>query len=207
MYGTYFTADHFSFVVNPSGREGRRLNFHQTSYVPNNIGGRGAASHTYNDLPTSAAELARTDLFNEHFQREYAEVLVTMLARPFRRGSGCEGGAAKRSARACMARARRAEGHNDRRFDDLWRELPIHALLVFCLPDFDGAKEGDATVTVFVTDRFKYASASQQSAAVFNMPASLIHDDAEVETRIAEELSYLSWETMRMQAAGVEDVL
>jgi hypothetical protein len=99
-------------------------------------------------------------------------------------------------------------GHDERRFDDLWRELPIHAMLVFCIPDFEGARQGEATVTVFVTDRFKYSSAPQQSAAAFNMPADLVHDNAEVEARIAEELSYLSWETMRMQATGgVEDVL
>ena len=37
------------------------------------------------------------------------------------------------------------------------------------------------------------------------MPAALVHDAAQVEARIAERLSHLSWDGMRMQAAGVDD--
>ena len=212
-HGTYFTADHFSFVVNPSANAGRRLNFHRTVYVPDNIvRGEGLATHAFNPLPTSFAlptsadALARSGLFSAHVPREYAEVLVAMLSRPFTVGP-IEGGAAgrkKRRARrrvVAAARARRAAGRGERQFDDLWRELPVHSLLVFGLPG-----PGDSiSVTVFVTDRFKYSSAPQRSAVAFTVSEDVIQDDATLEARIAEALASLSWDGMWQQSVGVDD--
>jgi hypothetical protein len=129
-----------------------------------------------------------------------------------------EGGTAgrrKRGARrrvAAAARAREAAGRDARRFDDLWRELPIHSLLVFGLPGgltgppggLITGEQNDATVTVFVTDRFRYSSAPLQAAAAFTVPPDILHDDAAVEALVARALSSLSWEGMRSQAEGVD---
>jgi hypothetical protein len=92
------------------------------------------------------------------------------------------------------------------RFDDLWRELPIHGLLVIGLPpppplplpplpggrgrraeaDEDEDEDEDATVTVVVTDRFRYSAARQKTVAAFKVASALLHNDAAIEAKIAD---------------------
>jgi hypothetical protein len=200
-HGTYFTADHFSFVVNSNAPIERRLNFHQTTYVPHNfVPGEGAAVHTYNplptkfDLPASSSALARSGLFGERVPREYADTLLALFAHPF---TAVGGGARKRRVAAAV-KARKASGRSSRQFDDLWRELPIHSLLVIGLPNPD--QQSSSSVTVFVTDRFNYSFARQRSAAAFTVSTDVLRDDAAMESRVAEALASLTWGRMRQQA-------
>ena len=220
--GAYFTADHFSFVVNQNGRGRQPLNLHYTTYVTApglSIPGRprGFAAHEFSplptsfDLPTGADALRRSNILRPAMADLHGDVLATMLTSPFTVQRGGVGrvaavarGGGRRNARRrgdAAARARDAAG-GVRRFDDMWRELPIHSLLVIgILPMRDTEDDGaNATVTVIVTDRFKFSTAAKRAAATFMLPAGLLHDDAEVEARVAESLASLSWESMLLQS-------
>jgi hypothetical protein len=227
--GPLFTADHFTFCVNHAG--GRPLKFHHTEYVPvPSLPGRpeGVLLHRFSplptsfDLPTSAAALRSSGLLDEYVADRHSAVLAEMLARPFsplgRVEESATGGSgqetrARRRRRAAAAKAREAAGMPPR-FDDLWRELPIHGLLVIGLPPpppLPGGRgrraeaDEDATVTVVVTDRFRYSAAKQKTVAVFKVASALLHNDAAIEAKIAEALAHLSWDSMRTQA-GYSDV-
>jgi hypothetical protein len=209
----FFTADHFSFVVNPSAVVGKRLNFHKTEYIPDKLAdGFGLASHSFIplpnlfDLPDSVEGLVQSGLFGEDIPKEYADLYHSIFTRHLVSQSSMNGGGGskRRKRGAAASRVRKASGRNERTFDDLWRELPIHSILVFGLVREDDAKI--ATVTVFVTDRFNYSNGPQQSASVFMMPSNLLDNDDEVQVRIAKVLSSLRWDVMKCQADGVDEI-
>ena len=223
---TMFAADHFSFIVNRHGVGARPLHFHNTVYVPTLSvprKPRGVALHYPSPLPTSfdipvpltAASLQRSGIFDEGIADVHSDVLSTLFSRPFlipsspsQASSGGSSAKARRRARDAVVRERKASG-SMRRFDDLWRELPIHSMLIVGLPhrvrQASGpsssvrTSSGLATVTVIVTDRFKYSTAPLKTAAAFTIAVDSLHDDAVVEQRIAEALSSLSWESMLLQ--------
>ena len=224
--GTYYTADHFSFVLNRHGP--RPLNLHYTTYtavaalsVPGRP--RGIVAHEFSPLPTSfdlpstASGLRQSGILRQVMADVHSNVLFTMLSQPFTTDPGpsssapasssVEGGSSgrrRRRQREAAIRARvaaREVAAGRRTFDDLWHELPIHNMLVVGIPHPPGSKmtdqgQGHVTVTVIITDRLKYSNASQKAAAVFMIDRELLGDNAVVEARIADALEDLSWEAM-----------
>ena len=215
--GTYYTADHFSFVLNRHGP--RPLNLHYTTYatvaalsVPGRP--RGLVAREFSPLPTSfdlpatASELRQSGLLRQVMADVHSEVLSTMLSQPFvddddDRASAptpTEGGSTGRRRRrqrdaAISARVAAREVAGGRRsFDDLWRELPVHSMLIIGIPPL--MSDEQATVTVVITDRLKYSNTSQKAAAAFKIDPALLDDDAAVEARIADVLEHLSWEAI-----------
>jgi hypothetical protein len=201
----FFTGDHFTFMVNPAADETERLQFHLTQYpglTTDFVAARSAYTKDnmplHFPLPTDAAAFKTQRLTKEDLQRDlFALPLYALFSKE---GSQPppqqqQHGGAKRASTARQRAARTAQrrGARPRAFDDLWHELPLHAMAIIGIRRRDGRAGYD--VTVKVTDRLQHDGRDEyqlRPAARFTAPDM---DQATVEPLVAAAASQWDWDT------------
>lgn len=155
--GAFFVGNHFTFMVNPKSPEDERLQFHLTRYRAFADSVHMETSHTKNNLPLrfplSADRTAFSDerLHDPDLQREAYAAPLHSLFREGTAGAQQEGGAGNknRAGRPKATRAVQRRGARAPAFDDLWYELPLHAMTIVGVPTADGY---DVSVTACITE-------------------------------------------------------
>jgi hypothetical protein len=156
------TADHFTFLQNYDVPERKRLQLHFTHYLPDRNPERGGAVRDANhlplrfEMPEDASEFASSVIVNAEASRHSAS-LFELFRRSYvftTRSAG--GGKAGKKQQQRRRRDRRPEQGGGGGFDDLWRDLPIHRIVMFSM---------GGCLTVCITDRFKRDRAGAMSHA------------------------------------------
>ena len=80
-------------------------------------------------------------------------------------------------------------------FDDLWRVLPLHKVMVIGLPT--RGDPGTYDVTVGIRDRFQHSPGWAARALLLRLPAAEASDLSLLQARIAERLVGFTWDSFR----------
>ena len=198
-FDTVVTADHFTFLQNYDVPERKRLQLHFTHYLPDRNPERGGAVRDSNHLPLrfrmpdNASEFASSVIVNAEASR-YSASLFELFRRPYvaQTQTQTQTGGGKRGLRR---RRRGAGAVGGGGFDDLWRDLPIHRIVMLSVGGF---------VTVCITDRFKRDRAGTMSHAyVLRHPP---HGDIHIAcAQVARRMEGMTWESFR--DAGPNELL
>jgi hypothetical protein len=188
------TGDHYSFVINKGAVSEKALNFHKTEYVPSHvIAKNGKGCHYFNPLPKSFG-LSPASLKDrlKHYLKPFAEPIYTMFSLPWRGqvNPPLSGGTARQS----IVRRRTAR-HKNRSFNDLWRSLPIHKMVVICIKDLIDNTEL-MHVTVFAYDRLHHKT-PWRTACYLRLPVSNMHNLPKLEAAIAQAFEGLQWDDFK----------
>lgn len=180
----FFTADHFSFVVNDNDRNGTKLHFHRTEYLPQAFY-QGQVSHVHAHLPLEFPLASVRDLHARLGRLALkARWVHAIMKRPSADADVTDGDANEQVGGGRRRRRRRGKTASVATFDDIFRNLPVEKLLVLAVP-----RPGDASissVTIFVKRRAPHMSRGTNDIAFsFEMAQADAEDEGILKERIA----------------------
>ena len=202
--GPLLAGDHFSFCIdNGGGRHEHHtpLHFHMTKYSPFGLG-QGDSLRRDNYLPANfeipsdinafKSIIRDPDLRSDDFLRP----LHSLFRAPFNQISTTENattaleGGGRRSGRCRATHHTRQRGQNERSFNDLWYELPLHRIIVIGM-----RRNSGMDFTVFLKDRLVHPPFTMTRACVFRIedPGPVSHEV--IELRVAQAMDDLRWES------------
>ncbi len=181
---TFFTADHFSFIVNDNDKTGNKLHLHRTEYRPKTFE-KGNVDHTPGHIPLEFPLERPEDLHSRlGFLAFKTRWVYSILKRP----EGLPSLQSSPSSTGGAGRRRRSRRHNRQvaSFDDIFINLPVDRLLVFGIPRL-GPGSNTMDVTVFVRRRAPHMSRGQNDICfAFEMETANVADEFRLRQRIAQ---------------------
>jgi hypothetical protein len=193
--GEVFVGNHFTFMVNPKAPEPERLQFHLTRYGRMEDGVELDVKHAKNNMPLRFSLPSDPRYFKEKLltrpdirQDAFAVPLHALLTEGTRAYRPQQAGGSKRRGqhRARQTAARR--GRRPAAFDELWYELPLHAITIVGVRASEGYD-----VSVTVADRLNHRGADDnvlRPACTFRSPTMEL---GMVTALIAEYAASAAW--------------
>ncbi len=195
-----FTADHFSFVVNPGAPSASRLRFHRTEYVPVTAE-TGRSLRIDSPLPLEFPLDSLQSRLSQEMLTRYKRWVCDIFKRlsdpnndddhHHPASSSIGGGLSSRSRHLHRPLSIKS-------FDELWYRLPIARMLVFAVPTPTLSTDDVPThdVTVFVQSRASPPKGIMQHARCFRMASSSVIHRVKLEAKIAKAFSGVQWSEM-----------
>lgn len=184
--GIFFSADHFSFMINPGDDRGKRLHFHRTDYQPMNIRPeRGFAPHILSHMPlefkTRDVQCLAPDM------QPYSSLVWSICERS-------DSTTHRMPAMSGGARRRRRPQPPVQEFRDLWTQAPIHAITVLGIWNAMSARYD---VTVILKNRMRSQVGRPRQAFITHLSREAMLDEQKVQEAVAKCVSGWSWENFQ----------
>lgn len=196
-----FAADHFSFVVDTNEKNAmKRLRFHRTVYVPG-APEEGRTSRIFSPLPlifdcpnTSRAFEPMLAPLMRPFGKWAHDVLTRHVAafEPSKKNNIQSAGSRKQNRR------RRQQNNNGiTSFDDIWKNLPVHHMLIVAAPTNEASPQSSSyDVTVHVRTRNAPPGLTGH-AYCFRAPSrNAASDETFLQAQIARLFQNVAWADM-----------
>ena len=205
-HSSFLAGDHFSFVVDQGGSSShpKPLHFHLTQYVPWEHGQQGDTRHRKNYLPlefniSSDIDAFKTDMLHVDLQGDhFAKPIHSLLRAPFLPHSRVNSasinlavGGARQSGRGKALKYVSQRMSNERSFEEMWYELPLHRMIIIGLQRANGVD-----FTVSIIDRLSHATNTLRRACAFHLANANAHvTDDVIQTRIAQIMADWEWDS------------
>jgi hypothetical protein len=189
-----FVADHFTFMINPGDKSGKKLHLHRTEYIPfSKETGRVARTPNHLplkfELPSSADTFTNGPMTHMNF-KPWAPWLHGILKTHAIPQDHQSGGGSKRRNRKKLRASSRVQS-----FDDIWWNLPIESIWVFAVPTPDQPHHHD--VSIIVKDRLMKSPAMMWPsfhARVASSDAATAHGIQQIVAHAMRDMTWADFE-------------
>ena len=185
----FFTGDHLSFLVNNGVPVPKRLQLHDTQYIPNahGDGTTGKAVHYPSHLPLEFDLPGSSDDMKKILSKDLS-IFAPFLLNAFSCSSHHHVGGGNNDYRR-MKKKLRKNSVSD--FDDIWHVLPLKRLFVIAIRRIDDHEKFD--VTVIVIDRLHHPKSHPWTSFVLpGKDASNLEGDIRVS--IVDMFKTMKWD-------------